>query len=92
MVSTESKIVIREFDEDKDVKVVGKLERNCEIGTNKKGFSNIFTNIMGDPLSRIRFYPLHVILVGNYIYNYIFPFLLLHNYLAFQIRRWKLSC
>ncbi|KAK7264711.1 hypothetical protein RJT34_32321 [Clitoria ternatea] len=61
--STESKVLIREFDEDRDVKVVGKLERNCEIGT-KKGVS-IFTNMMGDPLSRIRFYPLHVMLVAE---------------------------
>lgn len=59
--SIESGLLIREFDEDRDVKVVGKLERNCEIET-KKGVS-IFTNMMGDPLSRIRFYPLHVMLV-----------------------------
>ncbi|XP_027368708.1 probable N-acetyltransferase HLS1-like [Abrus precatorius] len=61
--SIESRVLIREFDEDRDVKVVGKLERNCEIGT-KKGVS-IFTNMMGDPLSRIRFYPLHVMLVAE---------------------------
>ncbi|KAJ1383269.1 GNAT domain [Sesbania bispinosa] len=58
-----SKVLVREFDEVRDVKVVGKLERNCEIGT-KKGVS-IFTNMMGDPLSRIRFYPLHVMLVAE---------------------------
>jgi hypothetical protein len=57
----ESKVVIREFDEDRDVKVVGKLERNCEIGTTKKGLSII----MSDPLSRIRFYPLRIMLVCN---------------------------
>ncbi|KAL9325630.1 hypothetical protein ACSQ67_006275 [Phaseolus vulgaris] len=61
--SVESRVHIREFDEDRDVKVVGKLERKCEIGT-KKGVS-IFTNMMGDPLSRIRFYPLHVMLVAE---------------------------
>lgn len=65
----DSKVIIREFDEDRDVKVVGKLERNCtEInGTPKKGFS-IFTNMVVDPFSRIRFYPLHIMLVCNYIY------------------------
>lgn len=72
-----NKVVIREFDEDRDVKVVGNLERNCEIGTTKKGFS-IFTNIITDPLSRIRFYPIHVMLVctsNNYnIYFHFFPF------------------
>jgi len=76
--SIESKVVIREFDEDRDGKVVGKLERNCtEInGTTKKGFS-IFTNMMsnGDPLSRIRFYPLRIMLVCNYyIISFIFLF------------------
>lgn len=60
----DNKVVIREFDEDRDVKVVGKLERNCEIGTTKKGFS-IFTNMITDPLSRIRFYPIRVMLVCN---------------------------
>ncbi|KAE9594898.1 hypothetical protein Lalb_Chr18g0058701 [Lupinus albus] len=59
----ESRVLIREFDEDKDYKIVEKLERNCEIGT-KKGVS-IFTNMVGDPLSRIRFYPLHVTLVAE---------------------------
>jgi hypothetical protein len=57
----ENKVVIRDFDEDRDVKVVGKLERNCEIGTTKKGLSII----MSDPLSRIRFYPLRIMLVCN---------------------------
>ncbi|KOM33432.1 hypothetical protein LR48_Vigan01g298800 [Vigna angularis] len=61
--SVESRLHIREFDEGRDVKVVGKLERKCEIGT-KKGVS-IFTNMMGDPLSRIRLYPLHVMLVAE---------------------------
>ncbi|KAF7837719.1 putative N-acetyltransferase HLS1-like [Senna tora] len=67
MVDVEKKEVvrIREFDEERDVNVVGKLERECEnniIGTKKE--VSIFTNSMGDPLSRIRFYPLHVMLVG----------------------------
>ncbi|KAI4344787.1 hypothetical protein L6164_011976 [Bauhinia variegata] len=60
----ESNVLVREFDEDRDVNLVGMLERNCEIGT-KKGVS-IFTNsTMGDPLSRIRFYPLRIILVAE---------------------------
>ncbi|KAL2338955.1 hypothetical protein Fmac_013401 [Flemingia macrophylla] len=61
--SLDSRLLIREFDEDRDLKVVGKLERNCEIET-KKGVS-IFTSMMDDPLSRIRFYPLHVMLVAE---------------------------
>ncbi|KAJ9181806.1 hypothetical protein P3X46_005860 [Hevea brasiliensis] len=59
----EKKVLIREYNEDTDVKVVGKLEKNCEIGSNKE--VSIFTNMMGDPLCRIRFYPVHVMLVAE---------------------------
>ncbi|KAI4334970.1 hypothetical protein L6164_013662 [Bauhinia variegata] len=63
--SIEGNVLIREFDEDRDVKVVGILERNCENIGSKKGIS-IFTNsIMGDPLSRIRFYLLRIMLVAE---------------------------
>uniref|UniRef100_A0A2N9INY1 Uncharacterized protein n=1 Tax=Fagus sylvatica TaxID=28930 RepID=A0A2N9INY1_FAGSY len=66
----EKKILIREFNEDRDIEVVGKLERNCEIGSNKKGVS-IFTYMIGDhdPLCRIRFYSLHVMLVAELLEN-----------------------
>ncbi|XVE82266.1 hypothetical protein DITRI_Ditri15bG0134500 [Diplodiscus trichospermus] len=58
------KVLVREFDDGRDVEVVGKLEKNCEIGSDNKGTS-IFTNMMGtDPLCRIRFYPLHLMLVA----------------------------
>lgn len=60
---TGRKVLIREYNEDKDVKMVRKLERNCEIGTKK--VVSILTNMMGDPLSRIRFFPLHVMLVSD---------------------------
>ncbi|RDY09560.1 putative N-acetyltransferase HLS1-like protein, partial [Mucuna pruriens] len=60
---TRSKVLIREYNEDKDVKMVRKLERNCEIGTKK--MVSILTNMTGDPLSRIRFFPLHVMLVAE---------------------------
>ncbi|KAG2395395.1 N-acetyltransferase HLS1-like [Vigna angularis] len=60
---TRNKILIREYNEDKDVKMVRKLERNSEIGAKK--VVSIFTNMMGDPLSRIRFFPLRVMLVAE---------------------------
>ncbi|KAJ4839554.1 hypothetical protein Tsubulata_042792, partial [Turnera subulata] len=59
----ENKVVIREYNEDRDIEVVGKLEKKCEIGSNKE--VSIFTNMMGDPLSRIRFYPVHIMLVAE---------------------------
>ncbi|XP_040987587.1 probable N-acetyltransferase HLS1 [Juglans microcarpa x Juglans regia] len=66
----EKKVLIREFDEDRDIEVVGKLERICEMRS-KTGVS-IFTNMIAiscDPLCRIRFYPLHVILVAELLQN-----------------------
>ncbi|KAE8730957.1 HCF107 protein [Hibiscus syriacus] len=66
MVDTtiEDKVLVREFDDEKDIEMVGKLEKNCEIlGSNDKGTS-IFTNMVGDPLCRIRFFPLHLMLVA----------------------------
>ncbi|XP_015883184.2 probable N-acetyltransferase HLS1 [Ziziphus jujuba] len=61
----ENKVLIREFNEDRDIEVVGKLERDCDIGS-KKGIS-MFINMIGDPFCRIRFYPLHVMLVAELI-------------------------
>ncbi|XP_065859660.1 probable N-acetyltransferase HLS1 [Euphorbia lathyris] len=68
MLVEKKKVLIREYKEERDRKVVGKLERNCEIGTKKEEVS-IFTNIMGDPLRRIRLYPLHVLLVAELCEN-----------------------
>ena len=62
----ENRILIREFNEAKDVEVVGKLEKNCEIGS-KNGVA-LFTNMITDPLSRIRFYAAHVMLVGLFFF------------------------
>ncbi|KAA8527371.1 hypothetical protein F0562_034914 [Nyssa sinensis] len=62
-----NKILIREFNEDRDTEVVMKLEKNCEIGS-KEGIS-IFTNIMDNPLCRIRLYPVHVMLVAELLEN-----------------------
>ncbi|KAK6930275.1 GNAT domain [Dillenia turbinata] len=63
----ESKVLIREFDEARDNEVVEKLEKNCEIGS-KKGIS-IYSNMMGDPLGRIRLYPFHIMLVAELLKN-----------------------
>ncbi|KAK6254383.1 hypothetical protein SCA6_015688 [Theobroma cacao] len=60
----EDKVLVREFDDGRDIEVVGKLEKNCDIGSNNKGAS-IFTNMTGDPLCRIGFYPLHLMLANG---------------------------
>lgn len=77
----DNKVLIREFSADTDIEVVGKLERNCELGS-KRGFS-IFTSMMCDPLCRIKFYPLHIMLVGLLL-------CLLPSYLAFKSKHGNL--
>ncbi|XP_050372551.1 probable N-acetyltransferase HLS1 [Argentina anserina] len=62
-----NKVLIRKFNEDTDIEVVGKLERSCELES-KRGVS-IFTNMMCDPLCRIRFYPVHIMLVAQLLEN-----------------------
>ncbi|XP_059661947.1 probable N-acetyltransferase HLS1 [Cornus florida] len=61
------KILIREFNEERDSEEVMKLEKNCEIGS-KEGIS-IFTNMMDDPLCRVKLYPVHVMLVAELLKN-----------------------
>ncbi|TYH50670.1 hypothetical protein ES332_D10G222100v1 [Gossypium tomentosum] len=58
------RVLVREFDDGRDIEVVGKLEKSSEIGSNNKGTS-IFTNNTIDPLCRIRFFPLHLMLVAE---------------------------
>ncbi|CAK9163169.1 unnamed protein product [Ilex paraguariensis] len=62
-----NKILVREFNERRDIEAVKKLEKNCSIGS-KKGIS-MFTNMMNDPLCRIRLYPVHVMLVAEMLKN-----------------------
>ncbi|KAL5700855.1 hypothetical protein ACHQM5_026258 [Ranunculus cassubicifolius] len=59
----EFKFHIREYNEDRDVEVVEKLEKTCEM-LSRKGVS-ILTNMMGDPMCRIRLYPTHIMLVAE---------------------------
>ncbi|CAN0855406.1 Probable N-acetyltransferase HLS1-like [Linum grandiflorum] len=55
-------VLIRKYNEERDVKMVGKLEKSCENikqGDDDERVS-IFSSITGDPLRRIRLYPVHV--------------------------------
>ncbi|GLT81511.1 hypothetical protein SLA2020_528930 [Shorea laevis] len=61
--SIKNKVLVREFNEERDIEVVGKLERDCETVSSKG--ASMFTNMMSDPLCRIRFYSLHVMLVAE---------------------------
>ncbi|XP_077219475.1 putative N-acetyltransferase HLS1 [Tasmannia lanceolata] len=64
-VYIENKVLIREFNEERDLVEVERVERNCEIEC-RKGFS-FLTNIMCDPLCRIRLYPTRIMLVAELI-------------------------
>ncbi|KAJ4834346.1 hypothetical protein Tsubulata_020554 [Turnera subulata] len=57
-------VVIREYDEKKDKVGVEELERRCEIGQRGKSF--LVTDLMGDPICRVRLVPSHVMLVAEY--------------------------
>lgn len=57
-------IYIREFDPEKDVRKVEVLERRCEVGPSDS-FS-LYTDLMGDPVCRIRHSPAYIMLVAEY--------------------------
>ncbi|KAF7144826.1 hypothetical protein RHSIM_Rhsim04G0235500 [Rhododendron simsii] len=78
--NTGNMILIREFDENKGVEVVMKLEKSCETGA-QKGMS-IISNISGHPLSRIRFYHVHVMLVSESNYDTLSLFFWVINHKA----------
>ncbi|CAN1281553.1 Probable N-acetyltransferase HLS1-like, partial [Linum perenne] len=60
-------VLIREYNEDRDAKMVGKLEKSCENveSSDETERVSIFGSIVGDPLRRIRLYPVHVMLVAE---------------------------
>lgn len=61
----ESSIVIKEYDEVKHKAAVENLERLCEVG--QRGKPSLVTDLLGDPICRIRHFQLHVMLVTNTI-------------------------
>ncbi|CAK9322446.1 unnamed protein product [Citrullus colocynthis] len=57
-------VVVREYCEERDKVSVEKMERQCDVG--QKGKPSIFTDLLGDPICRVRHFPLHVMLVAEY--------------------------
>lgn len=66
-----NRAIIREFYEEREREVVMKLEKSCNIGSKKGIFT--FAGIMDDPFCRVRLFPIHVMLVGFYLFK-------LHSY------------
>jgi hypothetical protein len=55
------KIVIREFEVNKDRESVEEVERTCEVGPSNK--LSLFTDMLGDPICRLRHSPSYLMLV-----------------------------
>ncbi|KAL6012171.1 hypothetical protein ACLOJK_002649 [Asimina triloba] len=59
-----TEILVREFDAVRDIPAIEEMERLCEVGPSGK--PSIFTDFMGDPISRIRHSSLYLMLVAEY--------------------------
>ncbi|XP_019443318.1 PREDICTED: probable N-acetyltransferase HLS1 [Lupinus angustifolius] len=57
-------VVVREYDEERHKVSLEKMEKLCEVG--QRGKPSLVTDLMGDPICRIRHFPLHVMLVAEY--------------------------
>ncbi|XP_078430365.1 putative N-acetyltransferase HLS1 [Wolffia australiana] len=58
-------IVIREFDVERDCPGATAVERMCEVGSNGAGKISLFTDLLGDPLCRVRHSPAFLMLVAE---------------------------
>lgn len=56
-------VTIRELDPNKDTAAVEELERRCEAGSSSGGKMALFTDLLGDPICRIRHSPSFLMLV-----------------------------
>lgn len=59
----ENFVVVREYDEGRDKVAVEEMERRCEVG--QRGKHSLVTDLMGDPICRVRHFPSHVMLVAE---------------------------
>lgn len=77
-------VVVREYDQETDREKAEDLERKCEVGPSGK--LSIYTDLLGDPVCRVRQSPAFLMLVLYYIYILIFClFSSLHHHLLFII-------
>ncbi|XP_062209440.1 probable N-acetyltransferase HLS1-like [Phragmites australis] len=64
MVEAEA-LVVREYDSESDRGGVEEVERACEVGSSGAGKMCLFTDLLGDPLCRIRNSPAYLMLVAE---------------------------
>ncbi|XP_068647068.1 probable N-acetyltransferase HLS1 [Aristolochia californica] len=60
----EERITVREYAEQRDWGAVEELEKRCQVGPSGK--VSLYTDCMGDPLSRVRHSPAFLMLVAEY--------------------------
>lgn len=58
-------MVVREYERERDSKEVEEVERRCEVGPSSN--ISIFTDLLGDPLCRIRHSPAFLMLVAEVV-------------------------
>lgn len=58
-----SVVIVREYNEESDKLGVEEIERRCE--TVQRGKPTLVTDLMGDPVCRVRHFPSHIALVIN---------------------------
>ncbi|XP_042431784.1 probable N-acetyltransferase HLS1 [Zingiber officinale] len=58
-------VLIREYQADRDREAVENLERMCEVGPSGGGGMSLFTDLLGDPLCRVRHSPSFLMLVAE---------------------------
>uniref|UniRef100_A0A1D1XXS5 N-alpha-acetyltransferase 20 n=1 Tax=Anthurium amnicola TaxID=1678845 RepID=A0A1D1XXS5_9ARAE len=58
-------ILIREFDAERDCPGAEVVERMCEVGSSDSGKIALFTDLLGDPICRIRHSPAFLMLVAE---------------------------
>ncbi|KAI3442508.1 N-acetyltransferase domain-containing protein [Psidium guajava] len=70
-------VVVREYEEERDKAGVERMEMRCEVTGERPGSDNkkkkkkeeevfLVTDLLGDPLCRVRSFPLHVMLVAEW--------------------------
>ncbi|KAK1439033.1 hypothetical protein QVD17_04848 [Tagetes erecta] len=60
-------VVIREYDPKTDRESVEQVESSCEVGPN--GELSLYTDLLGDPICRVRNSPLYLMLVAEIVNN-----------------------
>lgn len=65
LINEQVRIVVREFNAKKDTREVEEVERRCEVGASGK--LSLFTDLLGDPICRVRHSPAYLMLVAEIV-------------------------